>query len=147
MTEENTWLPTEKNIKDYELLKDMLYAQKSEFDLLSKKKADGQLNPTKIEMANRVLEPLKELFAHGKSHKFLDTLNENEMPTNSDVVLIISQYETAISEFKSIYYIKDKYQLNEYGSCKIRWMTKEYPPDYYATEESETEEYYNEEEK
>jgi len=99
MTEENTWIPTEKNIEDYELLKGMLYALKKEFDLLSKKKVDGQLNQMKIRMANRVLEPLKELFKHEESHKFLDTLNDDELPTNSDVVLIISQYETAINDF------------------------------------------------
>jgi len=117
------------------LLKDILRAQKNEFDLLSKKKADGQLNPIKIKMANRVLEPLKKLFMHEESHKFLDTLNEDEMPTNSDVVLIISQYKTAIDEFRSRYYIEDKYQPNDYNGYKTRWMTKEYPLDYYATEE------------
>lgn len=147
MTEKNTWLPTEKNIENYELLKDMLRAQKNEFDLLSKKKADEQLNPMKIKMANRVLEPLKRLFVHEESHKFLDALNENEMPTNSDVVLIISQYETAISEFRSRYHIDDKYQSDGYNGYKTRWMTKEYPPDYYEAEEGETEEEYDEDER
>lgn len=104
MTEENEWFPNKKVIEDYELLKSMLYSQKKEFDLLSKKKSDEQLNSMKIKMANRVLEPLKELFKHEESHKFLDTLNEDELPTNSDVVLIISQYETAIRDFKNKYY-------------------------------------------
>jgi hypothetical protein len=135
MTEEHAWLPADQNIKDYKLLKDMLHSQKKEFDLLSKKKADEQLNPMKIKIANRVLEPLKELFKHEESHKFLDTLNEDEMPTNSDVVLIISQYETAVNEFRSKYYLKDKYQSNDY-STTTRWMTEEYPPDYYANEEN-----------
>ncbi len=53
MTEENAWLPTEKNIDDFELLKDMLHSQKMEFDLLSKKKADGQLNTMKIKFMYR----------------------------------------------------------------------------------------------
>ena len=136
MTEENDWLPTEKNIEDYKLLKDMLHSQKKEFDLLSKKKADGQLNPIKIKMANRVLEPLKEIFKHEESHKFLDPLNEDEMPTNSDVVLIISQYETAINDFKSRYYQRDEYQSSDY-STTTRWMTEEFPPDYYANEEND----------
>ena len=143
MTEENASLPTEKNIEDYNLLKDMLHSQKKEFDLLSKKKADGQLNPMKIKMANRVLEPLKELFKHEESHEFLDTLNEDELPTNSDVVLIISQYETAINEFRSRYYLKDEYQSSDYSTIK-RWMTKEYPPDY-VDEEYEEEDYEDEE--
>jgi len=135
MTEENTWLPTEKNIEDYELLKSMLHSQKNEFDLLSKKKADGQLNPMKIKMVNRVLEPLKKLFSHEDSHKFLDTLDEDEIPTNSDVVLIISQYETAISQFRSKYHNGDKYKRDAFGHIITRWMTQEYPPDYFANEE------------
>ena len=144
MTEDNDRPPTEQNIKDYKLLKDMLHSQRKEFDLLSKKKADGQLNPMKIKMANRVLEPLKELFKHEKSHKFLDTLNEDEMPTYSDVALIISQYETAIHEFRSKYYIGDNYQRDKYGRIITRWMTQEYPPDYFANEENH-EDYYDDE--
>jgi hypothetical protein len=137
MIEENTWLPTEKNIEDYLLLKDMLHSQKKEFDLLSKKKADSQLNPMKIKMANRVLVPLKEIFEHEESHKFLDTLNDDDMPTNSDVVLIISQYETAINEFKSRYYLRDEHQYPR----TLRWMTEEYPPDYFASEDDDDDEY------
>ena len=133
MTKESTWLPTEKNIEDYTLLKDMLHSQKKEFDLLSKKKTDGQLNPMKIKMANRVLEPLKMLFKHEESHRFLDALNEDEIPTNSDVVLVFIQYETAINEFRSRYYLRDDY------SSTRRWMTEENPPDYYTNEENDEE--------
>ncbi|MEA1946174.1 MAG: hypothetical protein U9N83_02590 [Thermodesulfobacteriota bacterium] len=130
MTEENEGIVTEKNIEDYKLLKEMLHSQKKEFDLLAKKKADGQLNTMKIKMVNRVLEPLKELFKNEESYKFLDTLNEDELPTNSDVVLIFSQYETAINEFKNKYYQKDEYLSSEWET-KWRWMTKEFPPNYY----------------
>lgn len=136
MTEENDWLPTGKNIEDYNLLKDMLSSQRREFDLLSKKKTDGQLNPMKIKMVNRVLEPLKELFKHEESYAFLDILNEDEMPTYSDIVLIISQYETAICEFRSMYYVHDEYKLDEYGNNVSRWMTQEYPSDYFKNQEN-----------
>jgi uncharacterized protein with von Willebrand factor type A (vWA) domain len=125
MTEEQEWLPSEKNIEDFELLIDMLNSQRREFDLLSKKKTDGQLNKMKIKMANRVLVPLKEILSHEDSHKFLDTLEEDDVPTNSDVVLIISQYESAIDDFKEKYYKYDKL----YGGK--RWLTEEYPPNYY----------------
>ena len=138
MTEKDNWLPSEKNIEDYELLKDMLHSQRKEFDLLSKKKADGQLNETKIKMVNRVLEPLKELFVKEKSHSFLDTVDEDAIPTYSDVVLIISQFETAIQEFENNYYLKDVYLSSDY-STKRRWMTEEYPPNYYRDPEDEEE--------
>ena len=120
MTEQTDWLPTGKNIEEYKLHIDLLHSQRKEFDLLSKKKADGQLNPMKIKMVNRVLEPLRELFSHEESHTFLDIIDEDDIPTYSDVVLVISQYETAIKKFKTRYYLKDHYLLNEYGRPKER---------------------------
>lgn len=138
MTKEEKSLPTNKIIEDYKLLKDMLVSQRKEFDILSKKKADGQLNSMKIKMVNRVLEPLKELFTQEESYAFLDTLNEDEMPTYSDVVLIISQFETAITEFKNRYFLKDVFLSSEYFP-RLRWMTEEYPPDYYSDHEDEEE--------
>ena len=137
MAEEKYWLPTKKNIQEYNLLKDMLHAQKSEFDLLSKKKADGQLNSMKIKMVNRVLKPLKELFKNEEFHEFLDTLNDDELPTNSDVVLIISQYETAITKFKGIYYRIDAHYKRGRSSSNARWITEEEPLDYYASDDDE----------
>jgi hypothetical protein len=127
MTKNNNWLPTEKNIKDYSLLKDMLIAQRHEFNLLSNKKSDGQLNKMKIKMVNRVLEPLNELLKNEPSYKFLDILNEDDMPTNSDVVLIISQYEKAMERFKNKYFIIDKNYTDKYGKAYERWNIKEDP--------------------
>ncbi len=132
MTLKKQILPTEQNVKDYNFLKDMLKSQKIEFDLLSKKKADTQLNPLKTKMMNRVLVPLKELFKNEESFAFLDILSEDDMPSNSDVVLIISQYETAIKKFSLKYYVFDEYQVDKYGHNIKRWMTIEFPPDYYS---------------
>jgi len=127
MSNKQNWLPTEKNIADYSLLTDMLYAQRQEFGLLSKKKSDGQLNKMKIKMVNRVLEPLNELLKNEPSHKFLDILSEVDMPTNSDVVLIISQYEKALLNFKNKYFIIDKNYRDKYGDARARWNIKENP--------------------
>jgi len=138
MSDEKQWLPTSNNIDDYKLLIDMLSSQRKEFDILSKKKADGQLNLTKIKMLNRVLDPLKQLCEREPSHMFLDSISEDDIPTYSDVVLIISQYKTALDEFKKKYFLKDEYQ-STYGNSVHRWMTQEYPPDYY-NEEDEYEE-------
>ncbi len=127
MSKNQNWLPTKKNIEDYSLLKDMLHAQRQEFDILSKKKSDGPLNKMKIKMVNRVLEPLNELLRNEPSHKFLDVLNEDEMPTNSDVVLIISQYEEALQNFSNRYFLIDQNYTDKYGTPKKRWNIKEDP--------------------
>jgi len=136
MTKQIDWIPSEKNVEDYMLLKDMLHAQREEFNLLSKKKADGHLSKVKIRMFNRVIEPLKELFKQEEAHVFLDILDEDEMPTYSDVVLIISQYETAIIEFRKKYYFNDPNLGSEF-SPEWRWITTEYPQNYYENMEDE----------
>jgi hypothetical protein len=140
MTSTKEWLPSEKDIENYDLLCGMLGAQRVEFDLLSKKKPNEELNKTKIKMLNRILEPLNKLLSHEDSHQFLDVLVEDNMPTYSDVVLIISQYETATQEFKDKYYKKDEHQSNTIRTIK-RWMTKEYPPDFYESETDEEDDY------
>ncbi len=136
MPDQDEWLPSVKNIEDYNLLTSMLQSQRKELDLLSGKKPNDLLNPMKIKMINRVLEPLKEVLQHEDSYKFLDVLNETDMPTNSDVVLIISQFETAVEEFKDKYYLHDKYQSN-YLRTTNRWMTQEFPPEFYAPNDEE----------
>ena len=140
MSKKQSWLTTEKNIEDYSLLKDMLHAQRQEFDLLSKKKSDGQLNKMKIKIVNRVIEPLNELLKNESSHKFLDIINENDMSTNSDVVLIISQYERALLNFNNKYYLIDKDYRNKYGEAQARWNIKENPIETIGDEDEDDEE-------
>lgn len=103
MSEKNNWFPSEQEIKDYELLKDMLNSQRVEFNILSKKKSDWVLNKMKIKIVNRVLKPLKELLKNEESYKFLEILDEDNILTNSDVILIISQYETAFIDYNDKY--------------------------------------------
>ncbi|GJM16891.1 MAG: hypothetical protein DHS20C13_22180 [Thermodesulfobacteriota bacterium] len=131
MAEEEQQLPSEKEVKQYFVLMAMLAAQKKELDLLSRKKPDEALNPRKVMMVNRVLKPLNEIMKHEPSYPFLDVLDDSELPTNSDVVLIISQYEKAIYQFRGKYFVKDEYLRIS------RWMTIELPPDYYKDREDE----------
>lgn len=119
------WLPKNEDIENYHLLKDFLEAQKKEFDLLSKKKSDGQLNLMKIKMVNRVLEPLNNLFQNEPSHNYLDILNEDDLPTNSDVVLLISQYKTAIHSFREKYYLLGEDALAFFEDGSGHWRTEE----------------------
>jgi len=125
MTQDKKLLPTEKNIEDYKLLKEMLGSLVRELRELSKKKQEGALNLTKVKMVNRILRPLKEeILKNEPAHNFLDLLDEAEIPNNSDAVLIISQYESALKEYKNKYHVKDP--RNRYEKV---WNTKENPVD------------------
>ena len=65
------------------------------------------MNLKKVKMINRLLGKAKELLKDEPTIEFLDLLNEDELPTNSDAVLIMSQFIAAINKFHS-----DHYHLN-----------------------------------
>ena len=67
----------------------------------------------------------EEILANEPTKDFLDLLDEDEIPNNSDAVLIASQYEAAIEKFRKTYYIRDAY-IRE-----TRWITQERPEDHY----------------
>ena len=85
---------------------------------LSKKKPDTPLNNFKVKSINRVLEPIKELLKEENMYPFLDVLDMDDMPTNSDVVLIMSQY------IKSMDIFHDKYYGYNSRSGQYEWSTK-----------------------
>jgi hypothetical protein len=53
---------------------------------------------------NRLLADLRGLLAEETTIKYLDLLADDELPQYSDVVLILSQYEAAMTSFHSRYF-------------------------------------------
>lgn len=113
-------LPTQGEVDTYEMLHPMLEKMANEIRELSKKKQDGALNELKVKMINRVLTQIKDLLKNESSVQFLDLLDTDILPTNSDAVVVISQYDAALSAFKDKYYGQDEHYRN-------RWFTKEEP--------------------
>lgn len=66
---------------------------------LSKKKPDATMSAGKVKIINRVLEDLKSILAKEPAGKFLDLLDDKELPQTSDAVLIMVQYETVLRTF------------------------------------------------
>lgn len=79
-------------------LLDALYGEIKE---LSKKKQDGSLNLLKVKKINQILGKCKEVLADEPDAEFLDILDEDTLPTNSDAVLILSQFTASMDRFKS----------------------------------------------
>jgi hypothetical protein len=118
--EPNQALPINVQTEKYELLHPLLKSVLFEVKELSKKKQDEPLNKLKVGMINKILSQIKtEVLNDDPSREFLDLLDDATLPTNSDAVLIIAQYDAAMSQFHGKYYGWDG---NEH-----RWFTKEYP--------------------
>ena len=81
-----------------------LTAMYSEFKEFSKKKPDGTVNKAKIKVVNRLLEKCRDVLHDEMSIEYLDLLDEDDVPQNSDVVLMLSQYVAAMEQFHSVYF-------------------------------------------
>jgi len=89
-----------QSAKDYYyLLTPLLQSAYKEMSELSKKRPESPLNMYKVKMINRILIPLKELLKNETVADYLDVLDTDDLPTNSDVVLIMSQYNKAVDMF------------------------------------------------
>ena len=93
----------EKAVK-HDNLMPLLESMFREFQELSKKKPDGALNKRKVEIVNRLLRDIHGIFEGDSTSAYLDLLDEDDLPQNSDVVLILGQTVAAMNTFKEKYY-------------------------------------------
>lgn len=111
-------LLTEEEAATWDRLFPMLEAAHHEMSELSKKKQDGVLNALKIRNINRLLTELRKLLEKDPSLDFVELLDEETLPQNSDVVLLLSQWRAALQQYK-------RRHSGSYG----KWRTVEDPGD------------------
>ena len=111
--------PKEEQVEKFDMLQPMLGSFLTEVRELSKKKPDGPLNEVKIKMINRILLQVKEALSTDASVEYLDLLDEETLPQNSDAVLILGQYVAAMQQFKEKHYGYDTM------SGRTQWFTQE----------------------
>lgn len=114
-------LPKQSETATFEMLEKLLDSSFIELKEFSKKKPDEFLNKLKVKSLNRILEPIKEIMKNEPTSSYLDLLDENTIPSYSDAVLIIAQFQSAMEQFRSAYFGKA-----EHGGTR-RWFTKENP--------------------
>lgn len=88
-----------KTVDRFKMLYELLDSLNIEMKELSKKKPDEILNTLKVKMVNKVLTQLKELLSNEPTTDFLELLDSDSLPSNSDTVLIISQYIASMEVF------------------------------------------------
>jgi len=102
--------PTKTQADEFDMLWPILKALLAETKELSKKKADNPLNKLKVGMINKVLERVKKLLASDPTIKFLELLDDETLPSNSDAVFIIAQYDAAMEQYKGKHHGYDRTQ-------------------------------------
>ena len=118
---------TKESVSIYLATNDIFLGLLKEIRELSKKKPDAILSAGKVKIVNRVLEDLKAILDAEPEGKFLDLLDDSDLPQTSDAVLIMVQFETALASFKGKYF--QSYKVDSY-SIKSSWVTPEFLDEY-----------------
>jgi hypothetical protein len=95
---------TRAEISEYELLEAHLKSLIDTVSELSKKKQDEVMNAFKVTSINKILKRVIELLGDDPSTSFVEALDESSLPTNSDALLILKQFKTALSKFHALRY-------------------------------------------
>lgn len=91
--------PTQNQIDEYSLLNPLFDSLLREIKELSKKKPDEKLNVFKGKTINKILARAKALLINEPTNEFLEIIDIDTLPSNSDVVFIMVQFEAALEKF------------------------------------------------
>ena len=107
-------LPSKADVMKYIMLYDFLESAYVEMKDFSKKNPDSLLNERKVKSLNRILKDIKEILANEPTAAYMDILDEEMLPSNSDVVLTMSQYRSALENYRKKYRLYDSRTFDNY---------------------------------
>lgn len=109
-------LITDQDVVKFGMLNKLLDSIYTEVKEFSKKKPDDSLNAFKVKTINRMLVSLKEFLKNEPTVDFLDFLDDETLPSNSDAILVIGQFKASMEDFR-----------NKHTNDYRRWKTVENP--------------------
>jgi hypothetical protein len=115
--------PSLEDVQRFEMLYPLLISDLSELRELSKKKQDEALNKFKVKTINKKLIQIKEILKNEPTSEFLELFDDDTFPSNSDAVLMLAQFKSALDQYKQKYHTKDSSDFELLGD-KFSWKTK-----------------------
>ena len=98
---------TDEQVELYNTINPLINSIFKELKDFSKKNQNDPINLTKVKMINRLLVKGQIILKNEPSIDYLDLLEEDQLPSISDAVLIVSQYISALETFHSEHYYYD----------------------------------------
>ena len=103
----NNKVVTDEQVGLYNTINPLIHSIFNELKDFSKKNQNDPINLTKVKMINRLLVDAQIILKDEPSIDYLDLLEEEQLPSISDAVLIVSQYVSALKTFHSEHYHYD----------------------------------------
>ena len=117
----NITLPNNTEVDKFERMSPLLNSIFREMKEFAKKKPDDPINVLKVRMINKILSQVKEFLKTDPNVEFLELLDEETLPTNSDTVIIIGQFRAILDQFQTRYFFRDDQYSDQ------RWHSQEEP--------------------
>lgn len=93
---------TENEINDFEKIQAQLESLHNEINTLTKKSSNDALNKFKLKFVNQTIsEANKILGQKNKPYKDFNIFEENDLPTNSDVTMMLGQYLNCMEKLRA----------------------------------------------
>lgn len=93
---------TKKEISEFEALQGQLESFHQELTGLAKKNPNDSLNKFKLALVNSLLQRANDfLVKPRRPFKDFEQFDETAMPSNSDVLLVLSQYLSALEKLRA----------------------------------------------
>lgn len=93
---------TQQEVDQFEKLQSQLEGLHSEISALSKKTQNDALNKFKLKFVNQIIEQANKLLSNKyKPFSDFNLFEESDMPSNSDVAMMLSQYLTCFEKLRA----------------------------------------------
>lgn len=110
----------------FEKLHGQLFTMKSQFEALSNKKPNDSVTEFKLGLVNKLLTDINVLIGDYKPFPDFDTFEDSPKIFNSDVLLILAQYLTAMGRYKKANTTIEKSPLNtDWMDSVETWNTQD----------------------
>ena len=117
---------TKKDVELYDKLHGQLMTMKTQFEALSKKNPNDVVNEFKIGLVNILLTDINGLIGGYKPFPNFEQFENSPKVFNSDVLLVLAHYLTAMNRFKGVNITIEKSPINtDWMDMTETWNTED----------------------
>jgi hypothetical protein len=116
------YVTTDAAVETYESAIGVFMALLHEVRLLSRKKPDATLSASKVKLINIVLGDLLTILKGEPQAKYLQILDNEELPQVSDALMMMVQFEAGMDAFRGRYF---KRAQGGFSTAAHYWITEE----------------------
>lgn len=94
-------MESKQDVWEFEKLEQQLHSFLDEMSALSNKKPDGPVNKFKLKLLNTTVESINKIIGDYRPFADFEQFDVDSLPSNSDVVVILSQYAGSVLRFRT----------------------------------------------